>query len=30
VAIITISHEMGAGGPEIGMAVAQRLGCRYP
>ncbi|MBI4588183.1 MAG: cytidylate kinase family protein [Candidatus Rokubacteria bacterium] len=28
-AIITISHEMGAGGPEIGMAVAQRLGYRY-
>ncbi|MGH7209448.1 MAG: AAA family ATPase [Nitrospiraceae bacterium] len=28
-AIITISHEMGAGGPEIGMAVAQRLGSRY-
>lgn len=27
--IITISHEMGAGGPEIGMAVAQRLGYRY-
>ncbi len=29
VAIITISHEMGAGGPEIGMALAQRLGSRY-
>ncbi|MBI4594060.1 MAG: cytidylate kinase family protein [Candidatus Rokubacteria bacterium] len=28
-AIITISHEMGAGGPEIGMAVGQRLGYRY-
>ncbi len=28
-AIITISHEMGAGGPEIGMAVAQRLGYHY-
>jgi cytidylate kinase len=28
-AIITISHQMGAGGPEIGMAVAQRLGYRY-
>src|SRR2546425_9543454 len=28
-AIITISHEMGAGGPEIGMALAQRLGYRY-
>ena len=28
-AVITISHEMGAGGPEIGMAVAQRLGSHY-
>ena len=28
-AIITISHEMGAGGPEIGITVAQRLGYRY-
>lgn len=28
-AIITISHQMGAGGPEIGRAVAQRLGYRY-
>jgi cytidylate kinase len=28
-AIITISHEMGAGGPEIGMALARRLGYRY-
>jgi len=28
-AIIPISHEMGAGGPEIGTAVAQRLGYRY-
>ncbi len=28
-AIVTISHEMGAGGPEIGMVVAQRLGYRY-
>jgi cytidylate kinase len=28
-AIITISHEMGAGGPEIGMAVAERLGYHY-
>lgn len=27
--VITISHQMGAGGPEIGMAVAQRLGYRY-
>jgi cytidylate kinase len=28
-AIITISHQMGAGGPEIGMALAQRLSYRY-
>lgn len=28
-AIITISHEMGAGGPEIGIALGQRLGYRY-
>lgn len=28
-AIITISHEMGAGGPEMGVGVAQRLGYRY-
>jgi cytidylate kinase len=28
-AIVTISHQMGAGGPEIGMAIAQRLGYRY-
>ncbi|PYM20644.1 MAG: hypothetical protein DMD81_01495 [Candidatus Rokuibacteriota bacterium] len=28
-AIITISHQMGAGGPEIGMALAQRLGYHY-
>lgn len=27
--ILTISHQMGAGGPEIGMAVAQRLGYHY-
>lgn|SRR5574337_590652 len=27
--IITISHEMGAGGPEIGTALAQRLGYHY-
>src|ERR1700758_2215656 len=27
-AIVTISHEMGAGGPEIGAALAQRLGYR--
>jgi cytidylate kinase len=28
-AIIVISTQMGAGGPEIGMAVGQRLGYRY-
>src|SRR5438552_17847079 len=28
-AVIVISHQMGAGGPEIGMALAQRLGYRY-
>ncbi len=28
-AIITISHQMGAGGPEIGMALGQRLGFHY-
>lgn len=28
-AIVTISHEMGSGGPEIGIALAQRLGLRY-
>ena len=28
-AIITISHQMGAGGTEIGMALAQRLGYHY-
>lgn len=28
-AIITISHEMGAGGPDVGMGLAQRLGYRY-
>src|SRR5438132_1585196 len=28
-AIIVISHQMGAGGPEIGRALAQRLGYRY-
>ena len=27
--IITISHEMGAGGPEIGQQVAEQLGYRY-
>lgn len=28
-AIIIVSHQMGAGGPEVGRAVAQRLGYRY-
>jgi len=28
-AIICLSHEMGAGGPEIGQLVGQRLGYRY-
>ena len=28
-AIIVISHQMGAGGPEIGMAHGQRLGYSY-
>ena len=28
-AIITISHQMGAGGPEIGIALGQRLGFHY-
>ena len=28
-AIIVISHQKGAGGPEIGMALSQRLGYRY-
>jgi cytidylate kinase len=28
-AIVTISHQMGAGGPEIGMKLAQRVGYRY-
>jgi cytidylate kinase len=28
-AIIIVSHQMGAGGPEIGMALSQRLGYRY-
>src|SRR5262244_2194316 len=27
--IVTISHEMGAGGPEIGQQLAERLGYRY-
>lgn len=27
--IVTISHEMGAGGPEIGQQVAEKLGYRY-
>jgi len=28
-AIVTISHEIGAGGPEIGQQLADRLGSRY-
>src|SRR5262245_23171311 len=28
-AIIIVSHQMGAGGPEIGRALAKRLGYRY-
>ena len=28
-AIIVVSHQMGAGGPEVGMALAKRLGYRY-
>ena len=28
-AIITVSHQMGAGGPEIGMSLAKRLSYRY-
>lgn len=28
-AIVTISHQMGTGGAEIGMALAQRVGFRY-
>lgn len=28
-AIVTISHQMGAGGPEIGTALAQRVGYRF-
>ena len=28
-AIVTISHEMGAGGPEIGQQLGERLGYRY-
>src|SRR3984893_594723 len=28
-AIVTISHEIGARGPEIGQQLAERLGCRY-
>ena len=27
--IVTISHEMGAGGPEVGQKVAERLGLHY-
>jgi cytidylate kinase len=28
-AVITMSHQMGAGGPEIGMKLGQKLGFRY-
>ncbi|OGK81605.1 MAG: hypothetical protein A2050_08120 [Candidatus Rokubacteria bacterium GWA2_73_35] len=28
-AIVVISHQMGAGGPEVGTALAERLGYRY-
>ena len=28
-AIVTISHEMGSGGAEIGLTLAQRLGYRH-
>ena len=28
-AVITISHQMGAGGPEIGMRLGQKMGFRY-
>lgn len=28
-AVITISHQLGAGGPEVGLALAERLGYRY-
>ncbi len=28
-AIVTISHQMGSSGPDVGMAVSQRLGYRY-
>ena len=27
--IVTVSHEIGAGGPEIGQKVAERLGLHY-
>lgn len=27
--IVTLSHEIGAGGPEIGQKLAQRLGLHY-
>src|SRR3972149_1207437 len=29
-AIVVISHQMGAGGPEVGTALAERLGYRPP
>src|SRR6478672_4880834 len=28
-AVVTMSHETGAGGPEFGQQLAERLGCRY-
>jgi hypothetical protein len=28
-ALIVLSHQLGAGGPEIGLALSQRLGYRY-
>ncbi len=28
-AIVTIAHETGSGGPEIGLDLARRLGYRY-
>ena len=28
-AVVTISHQMGAGGPEIGMKLGQKMGYRY-
>ena len=28
-AVVTITHETGSGGPEIGIELAKRLGWRY-